>query len=119
VGSEQIKTGSRKKNMNFLHVPEDYPDFQEHGTPPCAETDPDAFFAEDPPESAMVRRQIYLYEREAKKICFTCPYQQACLEYAMNNPEVVGIWGGTTEKQRTAARKGAQLKLTISPSRNR
>jgi WhiB family redox-sensing transcriptional regulator len=119
VDSEQIKTGSRKKHMNLPQLPEDYPDFDEHGTPPCAETDPDAFFADEPPPGSMAHRGRYTYEREAKKVCFSCPYQQACLAYAMNHPEELGIWGGTTEKQRKNARKGIPLRLVISPSRHR
>lgn len=105
--------------MNLPYLPENYPDFQEHGTPPCAESDPDAFFSEDPPAGSMTNRGVYAYEHEAKKTCFSCPYQAACLEYAMSEPDLVGIWGGTTEKQRNAARRGVPLRLTISPSRKR
>ena len=105
--------------MQIPYLPEDYPDFTEHGTPPCAESDPDSFFSEDPPAGSMSNRGVYAYEREAKKTCFSCPYQAACLEYAMKNPELVGIWGGTTENQRKNARRGRKLILRVPPSRNR
>jgi WhiB family redox-sensing transcriptional regulator len=105
--------------MNLPQLPEDYPDFEEHGTPPCAETDPDAFFSDEAPDGSMVRRGTYTYEREAKKVCFSCPYQQSCLAYAMNHPEELGIWGGTTERQRANARKGIPLRLVVPPKRHR
>lgn len=37
---------------------------------------------------------------EAKKICAQCPVQQRCLEYAVNNSEAYGIWGGKTPDER-------------------
>jgi WhiB family redox-sensing transcriptional regulator len=36
----------------------------------------------------------------AKKICGTCPAQEACLEYALENRIDHGVWGGTSERQR-------------------
>ena len=71
------------------------PIFSDEGAPVCAETDPDLFFPMD------VRYGIrYQDEAAAKKLCGTCPYVQRCLLYAMKNPDVMGIWGGTTEKDR-------------------
>jgi hypothetical protein len=86
---------------------EDYPDFEEFGTPPCAETFPDAFFTEEKSESNIYRdgRTVvqtwarYDHEKEAKAICAECPYKVRCLEYALKNHEQ-GIWGGTTERDR-------------------
>jgi hypothetical protein len=85
----------------------DYPDFEEFGTPPCAETFPDAFFTEEKSESNIYRdgRTIvqtwarYDHEKEAKAICAECPYKVRCLAYALKNNEQ-GIWGGTTERDR-------------------
>jgi WhiB family redox-sensing transcriptional regulator len=37
-------------------------------------------------------------------VCFGCPVIEACLAEAMANPELEGIWGGTTEQQRKQAR---------------
>lgn len=100
-------------------LPSDYPDFNEHGTPLCAQTDPDAFFSEDPLDSAISKRGVYAYEREAKLVCQECPYKVKCLKYALDNPELVGIWGGTNEYQRRSIRKGIFVDLRIPPSRNR
>jgi hypothetical protein len=85
----------------------DYPNFEEFGAPPCAESFPDAFFTEEKSESNILRGDKvvvqtwarYDHEKEAKAICAECPYKIRCLEYALKNHEQ-GIWGGTTERDR-------------------
>jgi WhiB family transcriptional regulator, redox-sensing transcriptional regulator len=44
---------------------------------------------------------------EARQICFQCPVQEPCLEYALSLSEdlVVGIWGGTTPRERRIMRR--------------
>jgi len=42
--------------------------------------------------------------REAKKACSLCNVSSECLEYALKE-DVVGIWGGTTERERLALKK--------------
>lgn len=82
-------------------------------TPFCAETDPDAFFPKDyfddadgskPPSSA------YENERAVKAICGDCPLKIDCLMYAITTGQQ-GIWGGTTEGERQAIRRGRGIKL--------
>lgn len=47
---------------------------------------------------------LYIGEqREAVKICQKCPIIDKCREYAITNNEI-GVWGGTTEKQRRKLR---------------
>lgn len=104
--------------MNISLLPEDYPDFQEFGTPPCAESDPDAFFSQEPLEGALIRRTRYDYEREAKQVCFECPYRARCLQYALKDPDLVGIWGGTTEKDRGRIRNGLPVRVGLPPKRH-
>lgn len=99
--------------------PSDYPDFTEHGEPPCASSYPDAFFSDDAPDGNTAKRGTYSMEREAKKTCLSCPYVTQCLAYALKNPELVGIWGGTTEYQRRAIRRGRDVKLGLPSRRNR
>lgn len=36
----------------------------------------------------------------AKQVCAECGVQQACLEYALNEREKAGVWGGATERDR-------------------
>ncbi|WP_304621701.1 WhiB family transcriptional regulator [Rothia sp. ZJ1223] len=60
----------------------------------CAQTDPEAFFPEKGGST-----------RDAKRVCSECPVRQACLDYAMENDERFGIWGGLSERERRRLRK--------------
>ena len=62
----------------------------------CAQTDPEAFFPEKGGST-----------REAKKICGSCEVRNQCLEYALENDERFGIWGGLSERERRKLRKRA------------
>jgi WhiB family redox-sensing transcriptional regulator len=66
----------------------------------CSSTDPEIFF-----EKAT--------ERIAVKICGSCPLKVMCAQYAIDNEEQYGVWGGLTETDRakirtarTSSRKG-------------
>ena len=45
--------------------------------------------------------------KKAKQICRTCPVVNDCIVYAMSfSPRsLIGIWGGTTERERTRIHK--------------
>lgn len=43
---------------------------------------------------------------EARQVCLTCPVRLQCLEQALESDEW-GIWGGSTEGERKAIRKGS------------
>lgn len=62
----------------------------------CAQTDPEAFFPEKGGST-----------RDAKKICTSCEVRAQCLEYALQNDERFGIWGGLSERERRKLRKHA------------
>lgn len=62
----------------------------------CAQTDPEAFFPEKGGST-----------RDAKKICAGCEVRAQCLEYALENDERFGIWGGLSERERRKLRKRA------------
>jgi WhiB family redox-sensing transcriptional regulator len=62
----------------------------------CAQTDPEAFFPEKGGST-----------RDAKKICGSCEVRAHCLEYALENDERFGIWGGLSERERRKLRKRA------------
>jgi WhiB family redox-sensing transcriptional regulator len=62
----------------------------------CAQTDPEAFFPEKGGST-----------RDAKKICVSCEVRTQCLEYALQNDERFGIWGGLSERERRKLRKRA------------
>ena len=49
---------------------------------------------------------------QAKQICRTCPAQTECLNYALDNGERLGIWGGMSERERRkerSRRRGIRL----------
>ncbi|GAA1692477.1 hypothetical protein GCM10009792_10480 [Microcella alkalica] len=62
----------------------------------CAQTDPEAFFPEKGGST-----------RDAKKICTTCEVRGECLDYALQNDERFGIWGGLSERERRKLRRRA------------
>lgn len=81
------------------------PNFLDEVVVPCAESFPDAFFSEEIEDaSGKVIGAVYKYEHEAKTICSSCPVRLACLQHALANKEQ-GIWGGTTENERTAIKR--------------
>lgn len=41
----------------------------------------------------------------AKAICGQCPVRRDCARYALADPDLKGIWGATTERQRTERRR--------------
>ena len=63
------------------------PAWHQHGA--CRGADPNLFFPERG-ESV----------KEAKAVCARCPVRAECLEYALENHEVVGIWGGLSARER-------------------
>lgn len=42
---------------------------------------------------------------EAKKLCASCPVVEQCLDWALENNERFGIWGGLTERERRRMRR--------------
>jgi WhiB family redox-sensing transcriptional regulator len=62
----------------------------------CAQTDPEAFFPEKGGST-----------RDAKRICTTCDVRGECLEYALQNDERFGIWGGLSERERRKLKRRA------------
>lgn len=54
----------------------------------CAETDPEAFFADEDETGA------------AKAVCRDCPVRAACLAYALAEKIPWGVWGGLSASER-------------------
>jgi WhiB family redox-sensing transcriptional regulator len=55
----------------------------------CLTADPDLFFPEKGGTTT-----------EAKRICAGCPVRAECLEYALEEDERFGVWGGMSERER-------------------
>jgi WhiB family transcriptional regulator, redox-sensing transcriptional regulator len=75
---------------------EEGPDLSWHEQALCAQTDPEAFF----PDKGGSTRQ-------AKQVCMRCPVRVQCLNYALENDERFGIWGGLSERERRRVKKAA------------
>ena len=68
------------------------------GSQVCAQVDPELFFPDNPAESVINMKLV-------KPLCKSCEFQTECLEYALSNRELLGIWAGTTEKDRARLRR--------------
>ncbi len=60
----------------------------------CLGVDPDLFFPERGAST-----------REAKAVCRGCEVRDECLEYALDQGEKFGIWGGLSERERRRVRR--------------
>lgn len=74
------------------------------GRQACAGADIDLFF---PPQGAAAAPAV----RAAKALCARCRFLEPCLRYALHaqgvpGRYVAGVWGGTTEAERLALRRG-------------
>lgn len=63
----------------------------------CAQTDPECFY---PEKGGSVRT--------AKKTCAGCPVRSDCLQFALDNDERHGIWGGLSERERRRLKRGSR-----------
>jgi WhiB family redox-sensing transcriptional regulator len=81
-----------------LRLVEPAPDFRDAGA--CASVDPAIFYPEYGDSSTRG------FTAKAKKVCAACPVVTQCLQYALENDEPHGVWGGTTpyERQRMKGR---------------
>ena len=66
--------------------------WQDHAN--CLGVDPDLFFPERGAST-----------REAKEVCRGCEVRAECLEFALQNGEKFGIWGGLSERERRRIRR--------------
>lgn len=41
----------------------------------------------------------------AKAICWQCPVRKDCVAYALPDPNLHGVWGASTDDQRSARRR--------------
>ncbi len=44
---------------------------------------------------------------KAQALCEGCPVRQDCLEVALGDPDLMGLWGGTTESERREMRRAS------------
>lgn len=64
----------------------------------CLEIGTEAFFIDNEPNTV----------NKVKQVCNGCPVRMDCLDYALSDTSLVGIFGGTTEKERRRLRRRAR-----------
>ena len=96
AGRSTVATQEPSNVLNLFGTPADdgLMGWQERAL--CAQTDPEAFFPEKGGST-----------REAKKVCTGCDVRSECLDYALENDERFGIWGGLSERERRKLKKRA------------
>lgn len=63
-----------------------------HADAMCAQVDTELFF----PEKGSGHTTV----RDAKRVCASCDVRVECLEFALDNGERFGVWGGLSERER-------------------
>lgn len=53
--------------------------------------------------------------KKAVAVCERCPVRQACLDYALEHPDMAGVWGGTSHRERVRILKGATPRRYAPP----
>ena len=61
--------------------------------PACQTSDPEAWFLDD----------TGLYT-QARKLCAVCPVRELCADFAIENREEHGLWGGLSPRERMRIR---------------
>jgi len=65
----------------------------------------DASCKEHPEADYFPDRKDRTGTEEALAVCGSCLVRSECLAEAMADPDLVGVWGGTTEDQRRGLRR--------------
>ena len=89
-------SGKAAVTMGIIAKPDLDTDWKDYSN--CLGVDPDLFFPERGAST-----------REAKEVCRSCVVQNDCLEYALQNGEKFGIWGGMSERERRRIRRQRAL----------
>jgi WhiB family redox-sensing transcriptional regulator len=99
--NEFIVTSSITKSATPVEPDKNWLDYTN-----CRGVDPDLFFP-NRGEST----------REAKEVCRGCEVSHDCLEFALQNLEKFGIWGGLSERERRRIRRqrlmAARTNITV------
>ena len=50
---------------------------------------------------------------KTRQLCEACPVRQHCLDYALKDDSLTGLWGGTTDVERREIRRRARITPAI------
>ncbi|MFC8408546.1 WhiB family transcriptional regulator [Streptomyces griseoincarnatus] len=67
----------------------------------CRE-DPDAWFVEG------------LRQADAEALCEGCSFLDVCRAFALGRPELFGVWGGTTRRERERLRRAGVRAVVVA-----
>ncbi|MFE5842009.1 WhiB family transcriptional regulator [Streptomyces niveus] len=67
----------------------------------CCDEDPELFYPIGNTGPALVQIE------EAKAVCRRCPVREQCLQWALENGQDHGVWGGLSVDERRARRRRA------------
>ena len=56
---------------------------------------------------------------QARRICATCPVQEPCLEYALEQRIDHGVWGGASERERRRILKRRRMEAAEATGASR
>ncbi len=91
--------------MDIINLPGAMEDRGWQSRSNCMGVDPDLFFPERGAST-----------REAKEVCRGCVVRDECLEYALENGEKFGIWGGMSERERRRLRRARAIERRSAAS---
>ena len=74
----------------------------------CRDVDPELFFPVGTTGPAEAQVQ------SAKAICALCPVRDECLQWALDTAQDAGVWGGLSEEERRALRRGQRRRVRIA-----
>ncbi|MET9427395.1 MULTISPECIES: WhiB family transcriptional regulator [unclassified Streptomyces] len=77
----------------------------------CRHEDPDLFFPIGTSGPAMLQTQA------AKSVCHGCPVREPCLQWAMDNGQESGVWGGLSEDERRALKRRSRNRSRAASAR--
>ena len=67
----------------------------------CLSVDPEIFFPIGNTGPAVVQ------VTEAKRVCNSCTVRETCLQWAIENHQDSGVWGGLSEEERRSLKRRA------------
>ena len=75
----------------------------------CRDADPELFYGRKGEGPAARRLRVIA----CKQICAVCPVRAECLQFATENGESSGIWGGLTGEERAQRRIAARAHAAL------
>lgn len=78
--------------------PKRFPFPRWHAQARCLGVGDELFFRGSTTGPQSPRRSLH----EARALCMRCPVRHACLTHAFEEPEMFGVWGGVSARQRKA-----------------